>query len=514
LKAPALLFLVPTLGAAQVSGDFVAYARRIDPASLSAVPVFDRGRLKPADTLARETLTFLNGNPSPAGLDPLQCYLGYIVYPANGGVELIEVRDPDVRERLGAPGGKRYFSVRELDQGGIVGLAQPLLSDERQGDAGLSSLERGILDAYRQYSLAREVASGEHFLQSLDPEKGYRRAGRQLLLALRGPEATWADPLSRMPHGSRPLEMEVAYNRTHPSRWAALAYALLGLLGAAGLFRRVPLFALAGASLVPALAVLAAEWVRSAILGYASATTLYEVLQGFALASTAAAIAVLLRYRSRAWWGLSMLAAGAALALPEAFPRALSSALDPVPALLQSNFWLTLHVGGVASAYAALAVAMIAANYALIASLLRPRESAFLAQWAHRAWRASQVGACLLTAAILFGGIWASSAWGQAWSWEPKECWALLADASFIALIWARHLGHLSDRGILLATPAAFLVAAMAGLGVDALLHAGRHTFGFFTGGTVLMTALAALQAVVIVAAATLRARSSPVAGA
>ncbi|HEX4622049.1 MAG TPA: hypothetical protein VH208_10830, partial [Myxococcaceae bacterium] len=331
MRGAALVLLIPAVSGAQVSGDFVAYARRIDTAPVAAVPVFDRGRLKPADTLARETLLFLSGSATPAGLSPLQCYLAYIVYPANGGVELIDVRDPDVRERLGYPPGKRYFSVRELDEGGVVALARPLLALERGGEASASSLERGILEAYRQYALAREVASGEHFLQALDPRQGDRRAGRQLLLALRGPEASWAEPMSRMPRGSRALEMEGVWNRSHPSQWAAIACGLLGLLGLSGVTKRlrrgrIARLALAGASTASALAVVGALIVRGAILGFAPATTLVASLQWTALALIGAGVAVLLRYRSPSMWGLCMVGAGAALALPELFPRALSSA--------------------------------------------------------------------------------------------------------------------------------------------------------------------------------------------
>jgi ABC-type transport system involved in cytochrome c biogenesis permease subunit len=509
VRGTLLLLLIPAVSSAQVSGDFVAYSRRIHAASLATVPVFERGRVKPADTLARETLLFLYGAPSPAGLDPLQCYLGYIVYPANGGVELIEVRDPDVRERLGFSPDKRYFSVRELDQGGIVALARPLLTPERHAEAGLSSLERGVLEAYRQYTLARQVAAGEHFLQALDPEQGYRRTGRQLLVALRGPEASWAEPMSRMPHGSRAVEEEVTWNRAHLSRWAALAYALLGLLALAGISRRVPGGALVGAALVPTLAVLAGLLVRGAILGFVPATTSYAALQWTAVGSTLAGTAALLRYKSRPMGALCLLGASVALALPEFFPRALSSALDPVPPALQSNAWLLLHVVAASSAYAALAAAMLAGNYALVANLIRPRDPAFLGAWAHRAWRASQVGACLLTAAVLAGGIWASSAWGRAWTWDPKESWALLADASFVSLIWARHTGRLSDGGVLLWAPAAFLVTVMAGFGVNALLHTGQHTFGFFDGGTIPLMGFAALQGVILVASAALQ-RGTP----
>jgi ABC-type transport system involved in cytochrome c biogenesis permease subunit len=263
------------------------------------------------------------------------------------------------------------------------------------------------------------------------------------------------------------------------------------------------------------LVLLAGLLVRGAILRAVPATTTYSVLQWTAVALCAGGVVALLRHRSRSLWGLCSVGAGALLALPEAFPRTLDSALNPAPALLQSNLCLTVHVSAAASAYGALTLAMLGANYALIASLIAPRDRAFFAVWAHRAWRASELGACLLTAAIFFGGIWATLAWGRTWAWEPKESWALLADASFIALICARHTGRLGDLGLLLAAPAAFLIAAMASFGVNALLHAGLHTFGFFSGGLPAMTAFAGLQVLLLVAAAALQRRSvtNPIVG-
>lgn len=41
-------------------------------------------------------------------------------------------------------------------------------------------------------------------------------------------------------------------------------------------------------------------------------------------------------------------------------------------------------------------------------------------------YRACLVGFWLLTLGIITGAVWANSAWGSYWSWDPKETWSLI----------------------------------------------------------------------------------------
>ena len=41
----------------------------------------------------------------------------------------------------------------------------------------------------------------------------------------------------------------------------------------------------------------------------------------------------------------------------------------------------------------------------------------------------------LLTAGIILGSVWASTAWGSWWSWDPKETWALITLIVYVALL-------------------------------------------------------------------------------
>jgi ABC-type transport system involved in cytochrome c biogenesis permease subunit len=61
---------------------------------------------------------------------------------------------------------------------------------------------------------------------------------------------------------------------------------------------------------------------------------------------------------------------------------------------------------------------------------------------------------------LLFGALWAKEAWGHYWTWDPKETWAFLTWAIYLAYI------HIRLRHPQAVRPAAiFLLVAVAVLG-------------------------------------------------
>ena len=42
------------------------------------------------------------------------------------------------------------------------------------------------------------------------------------------------------------------------------------------------------------------------------------------------------------------------------------------------------------------------------------------------AYRSLLLGFGFLTVGIISGAVWANEAWGNYWSWDPKETWALI----------------------------------------------------------------------------------------
>ncbi len=92
------------------------------------------------------------------------------------------------------------------------------------------------------------------------------------------------------------------------------------------------------------------------------------------------------------------------------------------------------------------------------------------------------LGFCLLTIGIISGALWASSAWGQYWSWDPKETWSLITWFTYAAMIHQRIvLGWRGKRAALLAIIGFFLVM-FTFVGASTLLG-GHHAITRPQGG-------------------------------
>jgi cytochrome c biogenesis factor len=61
-----------------------------------------------------------------------------------------------------------------------------------------------------------------------------------------------------------------------------------------------------------------------------------------------------------------------------------------------------------------------------------------LSQLDDLAYKSVAVGFPLLTIGILTGAIWAETAWGSYWSWDPKETWSLITWFVFLAYLHVR----------------------------------------------------------------------------
>jgi ABC-type transport system involved in cytochrome c biogenesis permease subunit len=137
---------------------------------------------------------------------------------------------------------------------------------------------------------------------------------------------------------------------------------------------------------------------------------------------------------------------------------------------------------------------MLLGNSVLVLALLGRLKAETLKQFGHITYRAIQLGVFLLTTGIILGGWWADYSWGRFWGWDPKETWALIADIGFIAILHARYVGWLKDFGILAASPIAYLLVIMAWYGVNFILAAGLHSYGFSSGGATLVVSFVSFQ--------------------
>jgi cytochrome c-type biogenesis protein CcsB len=94
-------------------------------------------------------------------------------------------------------------------------------------------------------------------------------------------------------------------------------------------------------------------------------------------------------------------------------------------------------------------------------------------------YRVIGLGFPLLTIGIIAGAVWANEAWGNYWSWDPKETWALITWLIFAAYLHARITKGWQGRRPALLAATGFVVVWICYLGVN-LLGKGLHSYGWF----------------------------------
>ena len=284
--------------------------------------------------------------------------------------------------------------------------------------------------------------------------------------------------------------LELWFNRVNPFRWAwvlGLLAALLfaGSITTASRWRRTErAFYVAG--LVAHAGCLAWSvagfYCRVYITGRPPVSNMYESIIWVAFMTAVFALLLEGIYR-RGLIGLAgALVSSLGFVLAEQMPLTFSPALQPLQAVLRSNYWLTIHVLTIVSSYAAFALAWALGNVNLGLMVLAPSQRDLNKTLSQYGYRAIQIGVVLLAAGTLLGGFWAAESWGRFWGWDPKEVWALIALLSYVIPLHARYLGWVKDFGLAVCAVVCFASVVMAWYGVNFILGAGLHSYGFGGG--------------------------------
>jgi len=151
------------------------------------------------------------------------------------------------------------------------------------------------------------------------------------------------------------------------------------------------------------------------------------------------------------------------------------SRIKPLMPALKSN-WLLIHVVTAFLGYAAFALAFGTAILYLLQER-RPRLSLPpLPLLDSLIYRTTVLGFLLLTVGIATGAVWAETAWGRYWSWDPKETWSLITWFIYAALLHARHLKGWHGRRIAWLAVLGFMAVLFTYFGVSFLLT-GLHSY-------------------------------------
>jgi cytochrome c-type biogenesis protein CcsB len=85
-------------------------------------------------------------------------------------------------------------------------------------------------------------------------------------------------------------------------------------------------------------------------------------------------------------------------------------------------------------------------------------------------------GFLFLSAGIITGAVWANSAWGRYWGWDPKETWSFITWLIYATLLHARLMRGWRGKRIAVLSIVGFGAVIFTYFGVNLL--PGLHSYG------------------------------------
>ena len=241
------------------------------------------------------------------------------------------------------------------------------------------------------------------------------------------------------------------------------------------------------AALLLNLALMLMRWHEA---GRAPLKSLFESLVFFALCLALVYLFFERIYRTRVFGVPAMLLSLACLAYALA---KWDAEIVKLPPALQSP-WFVPHVMVYFVGYAAVALAAVLAAVQLLAPRV-PAVQRLMSMKAgtiltgepldveKMAYEVVRFGFVLLTLGLLMGSIWAKSAWGDFWVWDPKENWSLVTWLIYGGYLHLRRVrGWRGDKGAWLLI-VGFAVVMFTYLGMHVLPTAEESAHVYSSNG-------------------------------
>ncbi len=245
---------------------------------------------------------------------------------------------------------------------------------------------------------------------------------------------------------------------------------------------------------------------RSIIRGRPPITNLYDTI--IFITAVVVMLALLIEWATRRGVGLILASLGGAAGIFVSMRYEVKEAtdtMDPLQAVLDTNFWLATHVTTINIGYAAGLLAMLLGGYYLIHRFLRPLPTVLGSVFRSRPLPQSGIfdenkdsrdffrsiskmtygGICFCLffsiVGTVLGGVWANYSWGRFWGWDPKENGALMICLWSLVILHAKMGGYIRDIGIAVNSIFLGMIVTFSWWGVNNL-GIGLHSYGFTDG--------------------------------
>jgi cytochrome c-type biogenesis protein CcsB len=226
---------------------------------------------------------------------------------------------------------------------------------------------------------------------------------------------------------------------------------------------------LVGAGMMIGAGLMTLSWVQT---GEPPFQTLYQSLVFFSVSTALVYLVAVRRIPIMGWAASGFIL----LILAYAYLKQDSDLVQQIPPALQSA-WFIPHVVVYFLGYAALFFSFVASVLALFYP--DPRQlpennplGVAMRDFNLFAYKGTAFGYAMITAGLLLGAFWAKFAWGDWWSWDPKENWALITWLIYGAYLHLRFVPDVSPRTMAWFSIIGFLAVIFTYLGVNYLPEA------------------------------------------
>ena len=224
------------------------------------------------------------------------------------------------------------------------------------------------------------------------------------------------------------------------------------------------------------------RWMESYQMGYGHApfSNLYESLVFFAWTIVLLYLFIQFKYGNQVVGAFVTPLAFLALAYASLSPN-ISDRIQPLIPALKSN-WLIAHVITCFIGYGAFAIAFGISCMYLVKQKKTGQQSGLLSYLPETGvldeltHQLIMLGFLFLSAGIITGAVWAYSAWGRYWGWDPKETWSLITWFVYATLLHARLMRGWRGKRIAVLSIIGFSAVLFTYFGVNLL--PGLHSYG------------------------------------
>jgi ABC-type transport system involved in cytochrome c biogenesis permease subunit len=391
--------------------------------------VMYKGRVCPLQTLAKDFTTKLYGSARYRGYTPEQVFSGWLFYTADWQNEPIPKIERDIKRGKQREAEEKKQIINMLLNSQLLKIyphadsAQQVTWYSQNDQLPLEIPDDEYLFIRKQMSLCKEyvvlgdfAALNELFEKTKIYQEKYSLGQVQPKVQYRA---------------------ERLYNRLSVGRWLAMVTITLGLICFAAalvclgkgrkLYKPVRTVAVVWMSLLCVFLALVfiLRWIAG---GHVPMAGSFDSMNLLALSICIITLIMMRKYEMALPAGLLM--TGIVLLV-----QMMGGSNPPITHLMPvlSSPLLSLHVTVIMIAYALLFFIMLNGISALIVRVTQPTNTQFLERLRDISMIMLYPAVALLAAGIFIGAVWANISWGNYWSWDPKEVWALITLLVYIA---------------------------------------------------------------------------------